>query len=247
MTITKSITISCKHVEGSALASSTNGIVINGAGIDVVLRGLDIDGSPSATPGLNGVRFLQGASLIVEDCIIRDFNGAAPNGAGIIILNTALTAEIHVINSNITGNGAGTAGAGIQVVPTGSGGARVTVTNSVLSNNTVGFRASSAGTTGVINVTITDTTAAGGSLHGFLAEGTGGPIRMMLNRAVSVNNLGDGVRSVGANSVVRIGSSVVTGNNGTGLAVSGGLLQSYGNNQVSSNGSDGTASAVALK
>src|SRR6188508_29762 len=53
VTITKSITISCKHVEGSALSSSTTGIVINGAGIDVVLRGLDIDGSPPTAPGLN--------------------------------------------------------------------------------------------------------------------------------------------------------------------------------------------------
>src|SRR5678816_3633464 len=79
VTITKSITISCKHVEGSALSSSTTSITINGAAIDVVLRGLDIDGSPPTSPGLNGIRFAQGASLVVEDCVIRRFNAAAPN------------------------------------------------------------------------------------------------------------------------------------------------------------------------
>lgn len=248
VTITKSITISCKHVEGSILGSSSNGIVINGADIDVVLRGLDIDGGAPAAPGLNGIRFLQGASLIVEDCVIRDFTGAAPNGNGIIIANASLTAEIHIVNSNITGNGAGAGGAGVQIAPTGTGGARVTITNSNFSNNTVGLRANSATTTGVINVTVTDTTAASGSSHGFVAEGSGGPIRMMLNRAVSVNNLGDGVRSVGANSTVRIGSSVVTGNSGTGLsASSSGQLQSFGNNQVVSNATDGSATAIALK
>lgn len=248
VTITKSMTISCKHVEGSGLASSTTGVLINGAGIDVVLRGLDIDGGAPAAPGINGIRFLQGASLIVEDCVIRDFTSAAPNGNGIIVNNTSLVAEVHVINSNITGNGAGAGGAGIQIAPSGTGGARVTITNSNFSNNIIGVRASTAATTGLIYLTVTDTTAAGSSSHGFVAEGTSGPIRMMLNRAASVNNLGDGVRSVGGNAIVRVGSSVVTGNNGTGLiAASGGQLQSYENNQVNSNTVDGTATAVALK
>jgi hypothetical protein len=247
VTVTKSITISCKHVEGSALASSTTGIIINGANIDVVLRGLDIDGSPPTSPGINGIRFLQGASLIVEDCVIRDFGAAAPNGNGILVNNTSLVSEIHVVNSNITGNGNGTGGAGIQIAPTGTGGARVTITNSVLSNNVVGIRADSATTTGAINVTVTDTTATGAPYHGFVALGNGATIRMMLNRVTSANNLGEGVRSVGAGAIVRIGSSVVTGN-GTGLVVSGGgQIQSYGNNQINSNTVDGTATAVALK
>lgn len=248
VTITKSITISCKNVEGSALASSTNGIIINGAGIDVVLRGLDIDGGAPAAPGLNGIRFLQGASLVVEDCNVRDFKGAAPNGIGIVVSNASLVAKIDISNSNVTGNGTGTYGAGINIVPTGTGSARVTITNSNFLNNVVGVRASAAATTGSIGISVTGTTAAGSALHGFFAEGTTGVIRMMLNRVVSTNNLGDGVRSVGANAAIRIGSSVVTGNNGTGLAVSGGgQLQSYGNNQVNSNGVDGTATAVALQ
>lgn len=248
VTITKSITISCKNVEGSALASSTNGVVISGAGIDVVLRGLDIDGSPVTSPGLNGIRFIQGASLIVEDCNIRDFKGAAPNGSGIFVGNASLIAKIDIINSNITGNGTGSQGAGINVAPTGTGSARVTITNSNFFNNVVGVRASAAATTGSIGISITRTTAAGSALHGIVAEGTTGVVRMMLNQVASTNNLGDGVRSVGANAAVRIGSSIVTGNNGTGLAVaSGAQLQSYGNNQVNSNAVDGTATPVALQ
>ena len=247
VTITKSITISCKQVEGSALASSTTGVIINGAGINVVLRGLDIDGSPATSPGVNGIRFLQGASLIVEDCVIRDFNAVSPNGNGILVNNTSLVADIHVINSNITGNGAGTGGAGIQITPSGTGSARVTINNSVLSNNVTGVRADSAATTGAIDVAVTDTTTSGATFHGFVALGASGPVRMMLNRVLSANNLGEGVRSVGAGAIVRIGSSVVTAN-GTGLVVSGGgQIQSYGNNQINGNTSDGSATAVALK
>lgn len=248
VTITKSITISCKHVEGSALSSSTNGIIVNGAGIDVVLRGLDIDGGSTTSAGLNGIRFLQGASLIVEDTVIRDFSAVAPNGVGIVVSNTSLVPDIHIINSNISGNGNGVGGAGIQVAPTGTGGARLTITNSNFSNNTVGIRVTTAGATGIIHATVTDTTVSGSSSHGLVAEGTTGAIRMMLNQVTSVNNLGDGVRSSGAVAMIRIGSSVVTGNNGTGLSVaSGGQLQSYGNNQVNSNTADGTPTAVALK
>lgn len=248
VTATKSITISCKHVEGSSLASATTGVVVNGANIDVVLRGLDIDGGSPTSTGLYGVRFVQGSSLIVDDCVIRDFNGAAPNGSGIAVLNSTQTAEIHVINSTITGNGNASSGAGINIAPTGTGGARVYVTNSTLLNNTIGLRASTAGTTGAIGITVTDTSATGSPLHGIVAEGTSGAVRMMLNGVTSANNLGDGVQATGGNSIVRIGSSTVTGNAGTGLIASGGAqLFTYGNNQVNGNTTDGSGSAVALR
>jgi hypothetical protein len=248
VTVTKSITISCKHVEGSALSSGTTGITINGAGIDVVLRGLDIDGSPPTAPGINGVRFVQGGSLVVDDCVIRRFNAASPNGNGILVSNSSLTARIYVVNSIISGNGAGTGGAGIMIAPTGTGGATVFVSNTNLLNNTIGIRANTAATTGAIGVTVTDSTAAGAPYHGFVAEGTNGAVRMMLNRVTSANNLGNGVHAIGANALIRVGSSVVTGNAGTGfIATSGGVLQSYGNNQVSGNTTDGTPTAVAFK
>lgn len=248
VTVTKSITISCKHVEGSALSSLTTGVIINGAGIDVVLRGLDIDGGSPTSPGINGIRFLQGASLIVEDTVIRDFKAAAPNGNGIMVNNSSLVARIHVINSSISGNGTGTTGAGILIAPTGSGGARVTISNTLLSNNVVGVRADSALTSGIIWVTATDTTAANGSSHGFVALGAGGSVRFMLQDVVAVNNIGEGLRSQGANALIRIGGSVVTAN-GTGLVVSGGgQIQSYGNNQINGNNTvDGPATTIFLR
>lgn len=63
VTITKSIIINCENILGGVLASATNGIIINGAGIVVVLRGLDIDGTIS---GLYGIRFLNGSALHVQ-------------------------------------------------------------------------------------------------------------------------------------------------------------------------------------
>src|SRR6187397_1833955 len=43
VTITKSITIDCTGTLGGILASSTTGILVNAAGVNVVLRGLSIN------------------------------------------------------------------------------------------------------------------------------------------------------------------------------------------------------------
>src|ERR1700742_3346326 len=63
VTITKSMTIDCSEVFGSVLVSGTNGIVISGAGIKVVLRNLDIQG---VNTGINGVSILNAAEVIID-------------------------------------------------------------------------------------------------------------------------------------------------------------------------------------
>jgi hypothetical protein len=249
VTITKNMTISCKHVEGSGLASSTTGILVNGAGIKVVLRGLDIDGGTAALPGVNGIRFLQGASLIVEDCVIRDFTAAAPNGNGIIVNNTSTTVKLNVINSDITGNGTGadTAGAGILIIPSGTGGAKVTITNTRLSANLNGFRADATATTGGIDAIITDSSASNSTFHGIEGKATTGFVSVMLNRVTVANNGANGLRASGAATVFRTGSSVITANvNGVTIA-GGAVMQSYGNNQNNGNNVNGAFTPVGLQ
>jgi len=247
VTITKSMTISCKPSEGSALASGSNGVVINGVGINVVLRGLEIDGGPDSSPGLNGVRFLQGASLVVEDSTIRDFKAGGSNGYGIVVLNPSMLAKVTVVRSMITGNGAGTAGGGIQIAPTGSGSVDLTVIDSVLADNTVGLRVDSASTTGRIHVAASRTTASGAPYHGFVALGTGGPVRMTLQDVLAVSNAGEAVRAVGAAAIVRVGGSVLAGNGVGFSAVASGRIYSYGNNQVDDNSIAGAATTSALR
>src|SRR4026209_1216103 len=41
--ITKSITIDCEDTQGSILAAGTTGVIVNGASIDVHLRGISIN------------------------------------------------------------------------------------------------------------------------------------------------------------------------------------------------------------
>jgi hypothetical protein len=246
VTITKSITILCEGVVGGVLHSSTTGILINGAGVKVVLRGLDINGAPPTSPGTHGIRFLQGDSLVVDNTRIYGSGGAAPNGNGILIANSAGLAKIEVTDSVIMNNGTGTAGAGIQVAPTGSGSVDLSVSNTQLLNNVVGLRADATTTSGVIDVSVVDSTAAGAPFHGFVALGTVN-VRMVLNRVSAVNNADSGIRAVGAGALIRIGSSVVTGNGTGAFAASGGILQSYGNNQLDGNTVDGSVTPIALR
>src|SRR5687768_4921462 len=206
VTITKSMTIACEDVEAGVLHSSTNGIIINAASTDrVVLRGLDINGGTPASPGFNGIRFLAGASLVVDDCVIYNSAVADPNGNGIMIANSSGLAKIQVLNSRITSNGnAAGSGAGILIVPTGSANVDISVDNTVLANNMVGLRANAAGTTGRIDITVVDSTASNSTYHGFVAHAPTGQVRMMLNSVTSVNNIEEGVRANGAGAVVRI-------------------------------------------
>src|SRR5437588_8445661 len=101
VTITKAITIDGGGGQvASVLVSGTNGIVVQAnAQTDVViLRNLRINGIGS---GLNGIRFLSGKDLNVENCFIFGFT---QNGVD-IALNQAFAGSAHIINTIIKNNG----------------------------------------------------------------------------------------------------------------------------------------------
>jgi hypothetical protein len=250
VTITKSMTISCKHVEGSILASGTTGVIINGAGAVVVLRGLEIDGTSTTTPGYQGVRLIQGNSLTVEDCTIRNFTQGSPYGNGIRVENSSGISSLHVINSNITHNGTGdgtTGGAAISILPSGSGDVNVTITNSILSGNTNGIRADSTSTTGSIDVMMTDTTVANSTGHGISLVGPSKAVRFMLDHVTVAHNGDQGIRANGPWTIVRMADSVVTANSFGLQTANSGQIVSYGTNRINGNGADGVPTTVALK
>lgn len=108
VTITKSISIICQ-VEAGVLVSGTNGITVSnptvGTTIKVLLRGLDIEGlrNTAQAPGLNGVQIIGtgAASVIIQDCSIRNFSQNGVNVAGPAGTRAA------IINSTIIGNAGG--------------------------------------------------------------------------------------------------------------------------------------------
>ncbi|HLW53689.1 MAG TPA: hypothetical protein VKW06_12685, partial [Candidatus Angelobacter sp.] len=102
VTITKSITLDGGGGQvASVLVSGTNGIVVQAGPSDVVIiRNIRINGLlNSGNAGINGIRFLSGKDLEVQDCTIFGFG---TNGVD-IALGAAATA--NVINTVIQNSG----------------------------------------------------------------------------------------------------------------------------------------------
>jgi hypothetical protein len=239
VTITKSITLSCEGVTAGVLASSTNGIIINAATTDtVILRGLDINGAPPASPGLNGIRVLAAAAVHVEDCIIQNFTGVEPNGVGLKIA-TAAGFKFSITRTTFINNGNGSTGAGIQVIPT-AGAVSGLLDRVVATRNVFGVAVDGTAGASGINITVNDSTISNNSQSGIIAVTGANGAGIMIGGTTVVNNA-VGVQTAGAGAVIRVGSSTITGN---GTGVSGGAVQSYGNNQLNGNGADGVFAAV---
>ena len=107
LTITKAITLDGGGGQvASVLVAGTNGIVVAAGPNDVVIiRNLRINGiSGSGNGGFNGIRFISGLDLNVENCVIFGFT---QNGVD-IALNQGTAASAHIINTiikNVAGVG----------------------------------------------------------------------------------------------------------------------------------------------
>ncbi len=103
LTMTKSITVDGGTGAGwgSTLASATNGFIVNDAlsgapnTIVVHLRNLSINGA-GTTLGVDGIRFLSGKALYVENCRIFRFSGDG------IEMTTGTLAQLYVKDSFIS-------------------------------------------------------------------------------------------------------------------------------------------------
>jgi hypothetical protein len=233
VTIDRSVSIIAVGAEG-AIFKGGNGaaIVVNGSNIDVWLRGLTID-LFGAT--FDGIKFVTGAALHVQDCTIRStaigINFAPISGAG----------ELYVSDSTITK----VSSHGLVVQPTGGASAKAILTR-VHVENVSGNGMAFMGAAGAINAAVNDSVSAGNQGNGIYALGGGSaPVSVMIDRSASVGNTARGVASTSA--LIRIGDSTVTGNN-VGFSVGGGgTIASYSSNKVNGNNVDGSPTTVTYK
>jgi hypothetical protein len=229
VTITKPITIEGNGTLASILSSGVNGVIVNitsGTGRRVVLRNLLIDGSGSII-GTNGIRFIAGDSLLVEDCYIKTYSAA-----GIDFESDTGTGELVVRRTSIAATGTG-----ILVKPAAAAtAARASIHDSMVTTSTVGVRAEDKS-----NVNISDSRISGNTGDGvvsFAAGGTG-TVVVVAHSQIS-GNTSAGLKTQGGNAIMRVFFSTITGN-GTGLDHSlGGELSSYVNNVLTGNSANGT-------
>jgi hypothetical protein len=240
VTITKSITIDGTHGGGfgSILSAGTNGINVNDSAtaspntIIVVLRNLSIQG---AGTGFDGIRFVSGKTVHVENCVISGMRGNGTNSDGIEVALTAGTGQrLYVKNTKIEDN----TGDGIKASNTaGASTVQVIVEDSIVSTCNDGI------TSGTNSKFILNRSSfLGNSVTGVGAAG--GSQGIELESCLMQGN-SNGLAVVAGTS--RIANCRIT-NNTNGIVFAGGVVQTFGDNKVFGNTtadqSGGTVTAV---
>ena len=218
VTILKSITIDATGTFASILASGTFGIVINAAGIDVTIRGLQING---AGGGITGIRIVAANRVHIQDCAIFGFTGGAAIG-----INDVRTAggKLFITNTTIRDNGQ----SGVVVLPSaGSTAIQAFLHNVRLEGNGNAGVTASTGS----RVTISNSLAARNTNYGLYANSGAGTAELNAESCMMVGN-GQGVFA-DTGSTIRMSNLHVT-NNTTGLAGTG-TFATYGNNRIAGN------------
>jgi hypothetical protein len=214
VTITKSITLDGGGGQvASILVSGTNAIVVNaGLNDQVIVRNLSLNGLGGVNGGLSGIKFLQGAQLIVDNVSFTGFtqNGIEMAGAAGAVNTTGLV----VRNSTFSGGAAG--------VKLTSGGVNASLYNVSIRGATNGVDVVSG------TVDIRNAVFARNSGFGVLAEGGTIDVSDSL-----FHGNGTAVQSQ-TGSTIRIANSDFY-NNQAGFGCGGGTLASAGNNRKGGN------------
>ncbi|HEY0428262.1 MAG TPA: hypothetical protein VGC76_10810 [Pyrinomonadaceae bacterium] len=222
ITITKSLTIDCEDTQGSILASLTNGVILNGADIDVRIRGISINGAGN---GINCIRVLGSGNvkLTLDEDVCSGFTQH-----GISVETSTGTSKIVVWNSSFRNN----TGNGINTFITGTGSTTVTVDSSLFAFNGIGVNLGAAAVGSVNDSTVTNNTT------GLQSSGATSVLSAKDNQ---ITHNGTGILA-GSSATIRIGGNLVTANT-TGL--SGSNIFTWGGNFVDGNTSNGTNNGAA--
>jgi len=225
VSITKSITIDGTGTLAGIMSTSANAITINVASTDVVtIRGLTIDGNCN---GLQGIRVINTMpkAVNIEDCTIFRFtlNGIdwSTTGGTLGQLNVRNT-----VSRNNTGDGIAATSSVGQV--------KATLEHSSFIGNGNGVHAKTNS-----RITVDQCQLSGNSSNGALADGSVGVAR--ISHSAINNNGASGVSAT--TGVVSINSCDIYNNAGTG-ASGGAAVETYANNRIQANGTDGCASCT---
>jgi hypothetical protein len=209
VTITKALTINGDGTLAGILSALTTGVIVN-AGVNdrVILRNISINGGAN---GINGIRFIAGKSLTVDNLTISGFTTRG------IDMSVTTNAKLFVRDTRITNGGTG------LFFTTTSGQAQVIVENSNFTGLTNGIEGGNNG-----RATITDSVISGNTSNGVLASAATTRINLQ-GCQVSFNDL-VGINASVAGAIIRISDTGIFNNN-TGISIAAGaFVESAANN-----------------
>jgi hypothetical protein len=230
--ITKSISIvNDGGGEASILVSGgATGITVNaGPAAYVNLRGITVQGIGFG--GGTGLKFNGGFALTIGNCVFRNLTG---DGITILPIGNG-TSNVSIFDTLVADNG----GWGISILAFANNVAIKVDVDSMrlVNNNNDGLAVTGSSATGTMDVTVTNSVAAGNRRAGFTASSVNGKATtsLALIRSVAANN-DSGVNADGGQPArLRVGQSAITGNAKTWRLGGGAVLQSFGDNYVAGN------------
>jgi hypothetical protein len=205
VTITKALTIDGGGGQvASVLVAGTNGIVVAAGPTAVVtLRNLRINGiEGTGSGGLNGIRYLSGAGLHIENCNIFGFTQDGINVA------TSATGALFVNNTFLTNNGNG-----IQIAPTAGNVRSMLVQVRAQDNSGFGFLLNPSGGAGA--GTVIDESSA---LVNSTGIGVNGGKLFLGNSVIIRNNVGVAITG---GTVLSYKTNMIDGNTTDGTPLTG--------------------------
>lgn len=230
LTITKAITIDGGGGQvASVLVSGTNGIVVQAGPSDVViLRNLRFNGIGT---GINGIRFLSGKDLNVENCFIFGFT---TNGID-IALNQATAASAHIINTIIKNNG----GVGVRAANAVTPAVGVIVDQSHMILNNIGVEAAQHA-----HVTVSRSLASKNAADGMKSDDAA-TSDAQLTVSFSDSNLNTNGVTAAPGGTANVAFSNIGLNTTCGLNNAGGTsFFTFGNNRLTGTGFCGTITPI---
>jgi hypothetical protein len=223
VTITKPITIEGNGTLASILSSGVQGVIVNitsGTNRDVVLRNILIDGA-GVTLGTNGINFIAGDSLTVEDCYITHYSTTG------ILFQPNSNAQLTVRRTGVYLSTIGIRATGVGAVT-----ASATIADSTIAKNGTGIQGDQNS-----KVTVRNCYVDGNTADGILGTSSSSE-QMTVDFTVASNN-GTGIRANGGGTEVRVNNSTITGN-GTGVSsTASGQICTYTSNRLAQNGTPG--------
>lgn len=233
ITIAKALTIDCSQGArfGSIIFQGGNAIVVSAGASDVViLRGLEIDGvRQSSAAGANGIVYRSGLELHVEDCFFHGFSNSA-----ISVVTSATVSRLYVNNSYLLNSGTG-----LIAGPT-AGIVLVALDNVHVEQNTTGIALNGGSAqifASVSNSSIANNTGSSANSFGVTANVN---TSLIMNNDVVYANAAAGVNANGSATTVLVGASTIVQNEVGVSTTNGATMQSFKNNQIALNGTDGT-------
>jgi hypothetical protein len=229
VTITKAMTIDGGGGQvASVLVSGTNGIVVQAGPSDVViLRNLRINGIGT---GINGIRFLAGKDLNVENCYIFGFT---TNGVD-VALNQATQASVHILNSVIKQVG----GVGVRATNTVAPAVQVAFMNSAAILDTTGLEAADHS-----RITIQEGVIENAASDGLKSDSPSSDSQITIDSS-NVTFNGNGITAQ-AGGAIAVANTKIAFNSGTAMNQAGGTITSFGTNRIHTNGATGTFATAA--